>query len=275
MIGTLGVSSCVCDNAFFSQVQPGRQSSSSRTFGVARGVWVQAVAVDSTDNILVTGKPIRPIGSSAASIRHSTATVTALSCNSAQRATRCGAPILAVATFLPLAPQSACLLCRHRLVVAGTTGAPVGITIGPGGQNVPIGGDNQVFVTKINPSGEHVWTTYLGGTHDEIARDMVIDGGGNVFVTGDTESTGCVVGGFDTTYNGGNNDAFIAKLDASANHSWSSYIGGSDAFGDVCYSVALYAAGNSFVTGITHSADCVSRRFYVTYNAISIPTSSN
>ena len=61
----------------------------------------------------------------------------------------------------------------------------------------------------INPA--LVWSTYLGGSDYDSGEGIAVDGAGNVFVTGFTESSGWVSGGFDTTFNGGG-DAFLAKL---------------------------------------------------------------
>ena len=47
-------------------------------------------------------------------------------------------------------------------------------------------------------------------------------------MTGSTQSSGWAVGGFDTSYNGGEDDAFIAKINANGTLAWSSYLGGTD-----------------------------------------------
>jgi len=76
-------------------------------------------------------------------------------------------------------------------------------------------GFDDVFVTKVNPSGTGlVFSTYLGGSGNEEGRGIALDPAGNAYVTGVTFSTDFPVsaGGFQTGYAGGSFDAFIAKL---------------------------------------------------------------
>jgi len=67
-------------------------------------------------------------------------------------------------------------------------------------------------VAKLSPSGEHLWSTYLGGSGDDRGFGVALDASGNVVVTGITQSSGWVSGGFDTSYNGGIYDAFVARV---------------------------------------------------------------
>ncbi|MFY9728764.1 MAG: SBBP repeat-containing protein [Bryobacteraceae bacterium] len=50
-------------------------------------------------------------------------------------------------------------------------------------------GSYDVFVTKFDPSGNVVYSTYFGGSADDIARVVVVDALGNVYVAGSTAST--------------------------------------------------------------------------------------
>jgi uncharacterized protein (TIGR03437 family) len=57
----------------------------------------------------------------------------------------------------------------------------------------PIGGIPVIcphaFVTKIDPTGTRViWSAYLGGSSGDEARAVAVDGAGNVYVTGGTDS---------------------------------------------------------------------------------------
>ena len=52
------------------------------------------------------------------------------------------------------------------------------------------GGILDTFVTKINSSGSSlVYSTYLGGSHSDECLGMAVDTSGNVYVTGETAST--------------------------------------------------------------------------------------
>ena len=114
------------------------------------------------------------------------------------------------------------------------------------------GGTYDVFVAKLDSAGGHVWSTYLGGGGDDTVYDMVVDAWDNVLVSGETTSSAWVSGGFDTSYNGGAYDAFVAKLDAAGGHVWSTYLGG--AASDHGVGIGADSQGNVLVTGVTSSS---------------------
>ncbi len=65
------------------------------------------------------------------------------------------------------------------------------------------------FVTKLNPNGSLAWSTYLGGSGNDVAMGIAVDSTGVVYVTGETLSNdfpGAV--GLN-----GVRDAFIVRLD--------------------------------------------------------------
>ncbi|MEJ7605753.1 MAG: SBBP repeat-containing protein [Bryobacteraceae bacterium] len=52
------------------------------------------------------------------------------------------------------------------------------------------GGSFDAFVTKINPAGTAiVYSTYLGGSGNEAAHGIAVDGNGQAYLTGETSST--------------------------------------------------------------------------------------
>ena len=117
---------------------------------------------------------------------------------------------------------------------------------------------------KLSGSGVPIWSTYLGGSDNDVGWGIAADSIGNVFVTGSTSSSGWVSGGFDTTYGGGLYDAFVVKLSGSGAHLWSTYLGGSDE--DDGTDIALDGVGNVFVTGRIKSSGWVSEGFDTTPN---------
>lgn len=50
-------------------------------------------------------------------------------------------------------------------------------------------GSGDVYVTKLDPMGNVVYSTYFGGSGNDQAAAMTVDASGNVFVTGTTNST--------------------------------------------------------------------------------------
>ncbi len=116
-----------------------------------------------------------------------------------------------------------------------------------------LGGTLDAFVIKLNPSGDAlVYATYLGGSGDDVAFDIVVDDFDNCYVTGETESDDFPTENpFQKTI-GGEQDAFVAKLDPSGDALvYSTYLGGSG--NDAGSGIAVDDFGDCFVTGYTES----------------------
>ena len=97
------------------------------------------------------------------------------------------------------------------------------------------------------------WSSYLGGSNDDIGHDVAVDGGGNAIVTGQTDGGGFpTTGGFDTTYNT-DTDAFVTKVSNAGALLWSSYLGG-DGW-EAGEGVDTDPSGNVIVVGKTLSSD--------------------
>jgi hypothetical protein len=78
------------------------------------------------------------------------------------------------------------------------------------------GGD--AFVAEVRSDGGGlVYASYIGGSLQESGEGIAMDSSGAVYITGWTQSDQAsfpVVGGPDLTYNGGDYDAFVAKISA-------------------------------------------------------------
>jgi hypothetical protein len=75
-------------------------------------------------------------------------------------------------------------------------------------------GGVDTFVTKLGPGGSSLaYSTYLGGSGDDVGEGIALDSAGAAYVTGDTLSGNfpTTAGAFDTSFNGAR-DAFVAKL---------------------------------------------------------------
>jgi hypothetical protein len=114
-----------------------------------------------------------------------------------------------------------------------------------------------VFVAKLNAAGSAlVYSTYLGGSGGDVGYGIAVDGLGNAYVTGSTDSTDFPTANPLQATNHGvfNPNAFVAKLNAAGNALvYSTYLGGSG--GDVGYGIAVDGAGNAYVTGSAFSTD--------------------
>ena len=119
------------------------------------------------------------------------------------------------------------------------------------------GGLYDSFVAKLSADGASlIYCTYLGGSNQDFAYGIAVDGSGNAYVTGSTESTDFPIApdAFQTSYGGDTNDVFVTKLSADgASLVYSTYLGGSAT--DDVHGIAVDDAGNAYVTGSTESAD--------------------
>lgn len=108
--------------------------------------------------------------------------------------------------------------------------------------------DHQGAILRIDPSV--LWATYFGGSAIDYIYGAATDNSGNVLVAGNSNSTNAIGnGGFQTTYGGGVNDAYIAKFNTSGDLLWSTYYGGTgDDYGSGC---AADGSGNIYLAGYT------------------------
>ena len=124
-------------------------------------------------------------------------------------------------------------------------------------QSVYNGGFTDAFVTRLDATGSAlVYSTYLGGNDFDQANSIAVDASGNAYVTGFTYSSNfsTTAGAYQSVYNGGFTDAFLAKLNATGGALvYSTFLGGSDV--DIGNGIALDNSGNAYVTGATGSSD--------------------
>jgi hypothetical protein len=111
------------------------------------------------------------------------------------------------------------------------------------------GGNSDGFAAKLDSSGALIGNTFLGGSGDDFANSVAVDGNGNVYVAGYSTATW---GSPARAFSGGFNDAFAAKLDLNGNLTWSTFLGGSDA--DVGLGVTIDGADHVYVAGYSLAA---------------------
>ncbi len=115
-------------------------------------------------------------------------------------------------------------------------------------------GRGDVFVSKLTTDGVLVFSTFWGGGNTEKGRAIVLDDAGNIFVTGNTQSTDFpVVSPYQRTL-GGTGDMFVLKIDYTLTKvSYSTYVGGTD--DDLGAAIALDKYGNMYVAGYSKSTN--------------------
>jgi IPT/TIG domain/Beta-propeller repeat len=126
-----------------------------------------------------------------------------------------------------------------------------------------------VFIAKVKADGTGlVYAGYLGGTGNQVATGVAVDGSGNAYVVGATDSkpgSFPITVGPKLTYSAQKfpafpaltdallADGFIAKVNAAGTGLvYCGYIGGDG--GDTVYSVAVDGTGSAYLTGETSSS---------------------
>ena len=142
--------------------------------------------------------------------------------------------------------------------VAGDTLSPADSFPVLTGPDLTYNGERDAFVSKVNPAGTAlVYSGYIGGAGFDIGRAIALDSEGNAYVAGDTgsaEGSFSPTAGPDLTFNGGGQDAFIAKVDSSgAALDYAGYVGGAGL--DYGRGVAVDTAGRAYITGDTNSGE--------------------
>lgn len=150
-----------------------------------------------------------------------------------------------------------------EVFVAGTTASTDFPGTAGGAQPATAGGEEpfvDAFVARLNATLTRlIQTTYLGGSNFEEVTGLVIHPPTDeVFVTGVTGSTDFprTAGGAQPIFGGGDQDGFVARLDATLTTlNQATYLGGSDGL-DFDSALAIHpTTGEVFVAGTTASTD--------------------
>ncbi|MCK4360004.1 MAG: SBBP repeat-containing protein [Candidatus Cloacimonetes bacterium] len=115
-----------------------------------------------------------------------------------------------------------------------------------GSFSITSGGDDDIFVAKMDANGNWQWATRAGGTYIDFGYGITIDNAGNSYVTGTFAYTASF-GSFSLT-SSGDADIFVAKMDATGNWLWVTQAGGGTSVSRG-YGITIDDAGNSYVTG--------------------------
>lgn len=138
-----------------------------------------------------------------------------------------------------------------------TTGEFQGVLVdfdpGAGVSTLSAVGGYDIFVSKLDASGNFVWARRLGGSSDDFASKIRLGASGEIHLTGNFQG----IADFDpsaTTFSmtAANRDVFVVKLDAAGTLLWAKQMGGVSA--DVGNSLAVDASGNVFITGFHSGA---------------------
>ncbi len=112
---------------------------------------------------------------------------------------------------------------------------------------------DDAFVTQFSPQADAVlFSTYLGGTYDDLANEVSVDAAGSIYIAGRTKSDDFpTLNAVQPSRGGGEFDAFVAKIAADHTLSYSTFLGGED--WELVQSMDADDEGAIYVTGSTRS----------------------
>lgn len=123
---------------------------------------------------------------------------------------------------------------------------------GPGKYNLKAAGSNDVFISKLDPSGNLLWAKAMGGMNGAAFGQCVqVDAWGNVFAIGYFYGTVDFDPDSSRTLNltsNGVHDIFISKVDSLGNLVWARVIGGINT--DLGQSLVIDISGNVYAAGV-------------------------
>jgi hypothetical protein len=119
------------------------------------------------------------------------------------------------------------------------------------------GGQQDSFALKVNSAGSALlYSTYIGGSGNDVGHAITVDGAGNAYITGLTNSPDFPTArAFQNSFKGGEgNDVIVVKVNAAGSAlAYSTYLGGTK--NEESRAIAVDAAGNASITGYTQSPD--------------------
>ncbi|MCH8905209.1 MAG: SBBP repeat-containing protein, partial [Bacteroidetes bacterium] len=140
-----------------------------------------------------------------------------------------------------------------NLYTTGSFRDTVDFDPGPGVSNHFTDGSGNIFILKMDTTGNFVWAGSMGGTTNDIGRGIAADNDNNVIIIGQFASTV----DFDPgpgTYNltpVGNTDIFVLKLDSNENFVWAHSFG--TIGGNTGWSVTVDSINHIYITGQFYS----------------------
>ena len=155
-----------------------------------------------------------------------------------------------------------------NVFLSGSTVSP-DFPITSGAFQTSLQGHSDAFVSKLNATGSGLlYSTFIGGSTDDMATGIATDSAGNASIAGVTFSSDfpATQGSYQatkatavcaqslTSFSSPCPDAFVAKLNSAGSAlAYATYLGGNNY--DGATSIALDGNGSAYVTGLTSSTD--------------------
>lgn len=101
----------------------------------------------------------------------------------------------------------------------------------PGAYQSILGGASDAFLARFDQDGKLQWGTFYGGDRDDVGINVDVDGDGNIYMVGTTQSNNKIASpnawqtSFQTHYSSLNSDIFITKFTPEGKRQWGTYYG--------------------------------------------------
>ena len=120
-------------------------------------------------------------------------------------------------------------------------------TVDFGGGNITSNGSWDAYLLKLNSSGTFQWVKSYGASSNDLGRDVAIDSNDNIYLTGNFRGTVDFGGGDVSSNPSANAYIFLVKFNSSGVFQWVYTAGGTGV--DDVRSLALDSSDNPYITG--------------------------
>jgi hypothetical protein len=123
---------------------------------------------------------------------------------------------------------------------------------GSGVFNVTSAGNRDIYIIKIDSTGNFVWGKSVGGTNTDEVSDLIVDNNGNIYLCGFFRGTADFdpsSANFNLSTGNIGADGFILKLDINGSFIYAKQIGGTATVDDHVVSIDLDNQNNIYATG--------------------------
>lgn len=136
-----------------------------------------------------------------------------------------------------------------NIFLTGSFSATIDLDPGVGIDSYTSSALTDVFLVKLNASGDYLWGTSFGGTDSDDVTHVKVDNAQNISISGRFKGTADFDPGIGiaSIVSVGERDPYVVKLDALGNYQWSHSYGG--LYEDFIMGMDVDPSGNTYLTG--------------------------
>jgi len=223
-----------------TKLTPGGTAVFSKRFGSTGDDWGNAIAVDNSGNIFVSGRFMNTVSFGGTPLVSAGATDAFL-----VKFDTAGNHLLSNRYGSTGGEEGHSLAVDYFGNVV-LTGAFTSASVSFGGTALTGAGGNDVFLARYNNTLTHLWSKGFGNTGSDVGQSVAVTPAGEVCFTG--RFTGIVNFGGSALDGGSASEIVIARYASDGTHQWSQRFGGA-ATNEYSYGVAMDFLGRPFVIG--------------------------